>query len=97
MLEHIPEIEAGTSRKALEKNLASTGRSKIKFKPSGDNYVTFKTTPFEMINPCGYQGLKVTQLKDLNLELTMADVQTQILQQLMAQLSIKDYQFKDSF
>jgi lipoyl(octanoyl) transferase len=32
-------------------------------------------TPFGYINPCGYQGLEVTQIKELNDKVTIKDVE----------------------
>ncbi len=32
-------------------------------------------TPFGYINPCGYQGLEVTQIKELNNQVTIKDVE----------------------
>ena len=31
--------------------------------------------PFGYINPCGYQGLEVTQIKEVNNEVTIKDVE----------------------
>ena len=50
LFDDYPEMEAKTSRKALEKFLASTGRGNIIFKRSGDRIVHFKTTPFTTMN-----------------------------------------------
>ena len=42
--------------------------------------------PFTRINPCGYQGLAVTQLRDLGLELSVDDVSESWLPYLTSQL-----------
>ena len=39
-------------------------------------------SPFAAINPCGYPGLKVTQLRDLGLRSDPAEVGELLLQQL---------------
>ena len=31
--------------------------------------------PFTFINPCGYEGLKVVQIKDFNKNITIKDVE----------------------
>ena len=41
--------------------------------------------PYDRINPCGYEGLKVTQLNDL-VEVDQGEVETQLLRRLMAAL-----------
>lgn len=38
--------------------------------------VAMDLSPFEDIDPCGYKGLKVTQLRDLNEAVTISDVAT---------------------
>jgi len=54
--------------------------------------------PFSRINPCGYKGLKVTQLKDLTSEQPrknkdfVQDVEKRLLSQLMSQLAYNDYE-----
>ena len=37
--------------------------------------VDMDLTPFGYINPCGYQGLEVTQIKELNNQVTIKDVE----------------------
>jgi lipoyl(octanoyl) transferase len=39
-------------------------------------------TPFEQINPCGYEGLAVTQIKDLKPELNLKHIKTDLISQL---------------
>ena len=34
--------------------------------------------PFQNINPCGYQGLKVTQIKDLYSNITLEKVKLSV-------------------
>lgn len=56
-----------------EKKIASLGlRIKNSCSYHGLSFnVNMDLTPFSWINPCGYEGLKVTQLKDLNIDTTM--------------------------
>ena len=39
-------------------------------------------SPFEQINPCGYEGLAVTQIKDLKPELNLDHIKTDLISQL---------------
>ena len=39
-------------------------------------------TPFEQINPCGYEGLAVTQLKDLKPTLNLSHIKTDLISHL---------------
>ena len=45
--------------------------------------------PFERINPCGYEGLKVTQLNDL-VHVDLGEVEARLLQRLMVALGYND-------
>ena len=36
-------------------------------------------SPFNQINPCGYKGLEVTQIKDLNQEITKIQLEKMII------------------
>lgn len=45
--------------------------------------------PFERINPCGYEGLKVTQLNDL-VHVDPGEVEARLLQRLMVALGYND-------
>jgi len=45
--------------------------------------------PFERINPCGYEGLKVTQLNDL-VHVAPGEVEARLLQRLMVALGYND-------
>lgn len=36
-------------------------------------------TPFQQINPCGYEGLEVTQIKDLKPELDLNNIKTDLI------------------
>ncbi len=40
--------------------------------------VDMDLTPFTYINPCGYAGLRVTQLRDLNVEASLASLASQL-------------------
>lgn len=44
--------------------------------------VAMDLEPFTRINPCGYPGLRVTQLRDLGVELTLAEATAQLLPRL---------------
>jgi lipoyl(octanoyl) transferase len=44
--------------------------------------VNMDLSPFEHINPCGYQGLEVTQLADLGVDATPASISAPLLAQL---------------
>ena len=48
-------------------------------------------SPFKQINPCGYEDLPVTQLKDLSVEQDINAVAKDLLPRLMQQLSIDSY------
>ncbi|HEY5717680.1 MAG TPA: lipoyl(octanoyl) transferase LipB [Motiliproteus sp.] len=48
--------------------------------------VDMDLTPFERINPCGYAGLRMTQLKDLNADAALATVTGQVLEYLTSSL-----------
>ncbi len=45
-------------------------------------------TPFAYINPCGYENLPVTQLRDLGVSATIEQVNTALAAQLVQQLSL---------
>lgn len=44
-------------------------------------------TPFSYINPCGFQGLAVTQLKDLKVQLSMQQLADQLLPHIKQEFS----------
>jgi lipoyl(octanoyl) transferase len=44
-------------------------------------------TPFSWINPCGYSGLRVTQLRELGVTLDVNAVAERLLPHLRAQLA----------
>lgn len=58
--------------------------------------VDMDLSPFKQINPCGYQDMPVTQLKDLGVKQSLAEVENEILPILMRQLSIKSYSLADA-
>ena len=60
-----------------EKKIASIGLriSKGKTYHGISINVDMDLTPFSYINPCGYQGLEVTQIKELNNQVTIKDVE----------------------
>ena len=51
--------------------------------------VNMDLEPFQRINPCGFQGLSVTQLLDLGGPSRLADVETVLIAELARQLGLK--------
>ena len=49
--------------------------------------VDMDLTPFDAIDPCGYRGLEVTQLKDLGVDLTQTDAASKLLKYLTKELN----------
>jgi lipoyl(octanoyl) transferase len=49
--------------------------------------VDMDLSPFDAIDPCGYQGLEVTQLKNLGLEIPKAEIELNLLKYLTKTLS----------
>jgi lipoyl(octanoyl) transferase len=49
--------------------------------------VDMDLSPFLAIDPCGYRGMQVTQLKDLGIRLSPAEAAERLLQHLQARLS----------
>ncbi len=47
-------------------------------------------TPFQQINPCGYKGLEVTQMKDLKPELNLSNIRKDLSKQLSQLLGYKN-------
>ena len=60
-----------------EKKIASIGLRISKGKTYHGISITvdMDLTPFSYINPCGYEGLEVTQIKELNDKVTIKDVE----------------------
>lgn len=50
--------------------------------------VDMDLTPFSWINPCGYEGLRVTQMKDLGVNKSLAQVAELLLPQLEQHLTV---------
>ncbi|MGL6047748.1 MAG: lipoyl protein ligase domain-containing protein, partial [Vogesella sp.] len=50
--------------------------------------VDMDLTPFSWINPCGYAGLKVTQLKDQGATLTVTETAERLLPHLERNLTV---------
>lgn len=48
--------------------------------------VAMDLAPFNAIDPCGYQGLQVTQLQDLSVSMTLAECETALAQRLLQEL-----------
>lgn len=63
----------------------------LKIKSNGCTYhgvslnVDMDLAPFSWINPCGYAGLQTIDMKTLGVEVPLAEVQTRLAQQLIAQ------------
>ena len=70
-------IEGAPGVYVNEKKIASIGLriSKGKTYHGISINVDMDLTPFSYINPCGYEGLKVTQIKDLNNKANIKDVE----------------------
>jgi len=51
--------------------------------------VDMDLTPFDRINPCGYQGLKMVDMKRLNSDVALSNIKTQLANQLAEQLGYK--------
>ncbi len=49
--------------------------------------VAMDLAPFSAINPCGYEGMAVTQLRDLGVELSWGEVGERLLVQLQGQMA----------
>jgi lipoyl(octanoyl) transferase len=48
--------------------------------------VAMDMTPFTYINPCGFQGLRVTQLRDLGIRDSHSDIEKQLAEKLLRHL-----------
>ncbi len=48
--------------------------------------INMDLTPYDFINPCGYQGLRVTQLKDFGIDVPLEHIEQQLAQNLMSLL-----------
>jgi lipoyl(octanoyl) transferase len=49
--------------------------------------VDMDLSPFDAIDPCGYQGLEVTQLKDLGIQHTQTEIESKLLKYLTKSLN----------
>jgi len=52
--------------------------------------VDMDLSPFSAIDPCGYRGLEVTQLRDLNIHLSQAEAAEKLLKYLTKELGYSD-------
>jgi len=95
------DIKASADRKAPGvyvdgKKIAALG---LKIR-KGNSYhglsfnIDMDLAPFQQINPCGYQGLKVTQLRDQGVIMSVNDVATDVLKLLARKLD-GDLEFND--
>ena len=89
-------IEANSRRDApgvyiQEKKIAALGlRIRKGFSYHGLSFnIDMDLTPFQRINPCGYEGLEVTQLKDHGVIMQPDKVAQAILSRLAEQLNIE--------
>lgn len=57
--------------------------------------VDMDISPFLAIDPCGYQGLEVTQLRDLGIAIRPADAGVVLLKNLAANLAYTDIQYSN--
>jgi lipoyl(octanoyl) transferase len=46
--------------------------------------------PFSRINPCGYQGLELVNLRELGVTTARAELETRVLRYLLAELGLED-------
>ncbi len=53
--------------------------------------VNMDLTPFDAIDPCGYKGMQVTQLKDLGLSYTLEQASELLIQQLTTAIETSAY------
>ncbi len=53
--------------------------------------VDMDLAPFNAIDPCGYRGLEVTQLKDLGIHLSQAEAAEKLLKYLTKELGYSDF------
>jgi lipoyl(octanoyl) transferase len=49
--------------------------------------VDMDLSPFNAIDPCGYKGLEVTQIKDLGIDLSLSEITEKLLDKLKHQLN----------
>lgn len=52
--------------------------------------VDMDMAPFKQINPCGYEGLEVTQLKELGVDSSFSVVEKKLLHEICEQFSIEN-------
>ncbi len=45
--------------------------------------INMDLTPYDFINPCGHKGLRVTQLKDFGVDVSLEQIEQQLAQQLL--------------
>lgn len=50
--------------------------------------VDMDMAPFSYINPCGYQGLRVTQMKDFGVTATLPEIEKQLAQRIISLLQL---------
>ncbi|MDQ7015795.1 MAG: lipoyl(octanoyl) transferase LipB [Gammaproteobacteria bacterium] len=59
--------------------------------------VDLDLSPFAGINPCGYQGLQVTRLRDLGVEDSLAEVRARLSEHLLMELGYNSPHFTTEF
>jgi lipoyl(octanoyl) transferase len=55
--------------------------------------VAMDMTPFTYINPCGFQGLRVAQLRDLGIRNSISDIEKQLAEKLVRNLVLHQESF----
>jgi lipoyl(octanoyl) transferase len=57
--------------------------------------VDMDLSPFEAIDPCGYKGMQVTQLRDLGVQMSKQEVGANLLKKLVANLAYTDIHYSN--
>ena len=83
-----PGVYVADKKNGKAKKIASVGlRLKNQSCYHGLSFnVNMDLSPFNAIDPCGYQGLEVTQTKDLGMDLSLSDIAGKLLPYLGHQL-----------
>lgn len=57
--------------------------------------VDMDLSPFEAIDPCGYKGMQVTQLRDLSVQMSTQEAGSDLLKKLAANLAYTDIHYSN--
>lgn len=57
--------------------------------------VDMDLSPFEAIDPCGYKGMQVTQIRDLGVQMSTQEVGADLLKKLAAKLAYTDIHYSN--